>query len=152
MPKFTKKKATLADITSEAFGEITTLAEEMREAYDNTPESLQQSAVGEARGEAADILAGINEVELETEYEELGKIEAEYSVLQRTPSQLRRLSRRERRDDATSLLSTVIEELQKACDDEKRSQDIRDAASAAIDELENAKDEADGVAFPGMRG
>ena len=54
---------TVGDAISTAFGIIEDLATEMRDAYDNTPESLQSSGVGEARGEAADALEGISEVD-----------------------------------------------------------------------------------------
>lgn len=150
MPKYTTKKAKLADMVSEAFGEITALGEEMREAFDNTPESLQQSGVGERRGEAADNLENISEVDVP---ESLGSEEIEYSVPDRTPAQLRKLSRTNRRDDAEALLSYVIGHLQeKVVDDDKRTQDLRDEASSLIDDLENAKGELEAVEFPGMFG
>jgi len=54
---------TVAEAITTAFSTIEELAEEMRKAYDNTPESLQNSGAGEARGEAADALEGIEEPE-----------------------------------------------------------------------------------------
>ena len=49
----TTSRAPLAYAISEAFGEVHTLAEEMREAFSNTPESLQQSRMGQGREAAA---------------------------------------------------------------------------------------------------
>ena len=81
MPKYEDLKLKLADAVSEAFAEVTDLAESMREAYDNTPESLQQSAIGEARDEAASTLEGINEVDVP---DELAQFEVNYSKPTRT--------------------------------------------------------------------
>ena len=69
---------TVADAISTAFGVITELAEEMREAFDNTPESLQSSGAGEARGEAADALEQISEPDVP---EGLGDLPVTFSLL-----------------------------------------------------------------------
>ena len=62
--KLKERQLTIADAISEAYGELQTIGEEMREAFDNTPESLQSGGVGEARGEAADALENISELDV----------------------------------------------------------------------------------------
>jgi hypothetical protein len=47
---------TVEDLVEGAYAEIESLGEEMREAYENMPESLQQADIGQRRGEAADNL------------------------------------------------------------------------------------------------
>ena len=146
-----QSKLSIADAVSEAFSEITSLGDEVREAYDNTPESLQNSSIGEARDECASALEQINEPDVP---EELGKIEVEVYRPSRTPKQQAKLSRRERRDDAVQIMDAVMQRLDEYLDGTENSpkQDIREEAQALRDEIELAKDEAEQVEFPGMRG
>lgn len=143
--KLTEKTLTIADAISEAMGEIQSLAEEMREAYDNTPESLQQSGVGEARGEAADNLENVNEPDVPAEIE---KIEVKWSYF---PLKAR-ASRRERRDEAVSTLNVVMEHLDEIINDDKEEQEQRDAAESLRDDIDNVISEVESVEFPGMYG
>lgn len=137
-PKPTRK-ATIADAVSEAFGDIEMLAEEMRETFDNTPESLQQSGVGEARGEAADALENISEVDVP---DSLAQLDVEWIDAHR-PGR-RGLSRSKRRDNAVNILQTVISML-----DERENDDD---AEGLRDDLDNAVSEMEDVQFPGMYG
>jgi len=161
-PKYQARELTVADAVSEAFSELQQLGEEMRDAFDNTPESLQGSGVGEARGEAADALENLSEPDAP---DELAAIMVNWSVRVRTPSQQRKLSRADRRDDATSTLSAVISKLEDIrdyepeTDDEGKvtgerefSEEQVDAAGDFIDEVQNLIDEAEAVTFPGMYG
>lgn len=143
MPRGKKRVAvertlTIADAVSEAYGELEALGEEMREAFDNTPESLQSSAAGEARSEAADALENIQEPDVD---EELGKIEIKWSAL----PPLKNQSRSDRRDDAVFVIDRVMEFL-----------DEMEGQKAAAEELHSAlsdmKDEAEAVEFPGRNG
>ena len=138
-PAYITRKLTVADAVSEAYSILEELAGEMREAFDNTPESLQQSAVGEAREAAADALEGLSEPNV---LDELGRLEFEYTE----PPPKRKQSRRDRRDQATALLSAVIAVVDNV-DDENA-----DPAVELRDELDDLMSEADSVEFPGMYG
>ena len=140
------RKSTIGDAVSDAIGEIQALAEEMREAYDNTPESLQSSGVGEARGEAADNLEQIEEPDVP---EELKDIPVE--ILDPKPRK-RGYSRASRRDQSVYILDVVIDALNTHIDAPDVSQDIKDTAETFRDDLENVKDNAECVEFPGMFG
>jgi hypothetical protein len=146
--KVEPRKVTLENAVSEAFSELQSLAEEMREAFDNTPESLQRSGVGEAREAAADALEQIEKIEVP---KPLKEIEIELLDLHQGGGK-RGLSRPKRRDNAVNIIENVISLLDDIHGDEKKSEDIRDAANELRDSLENAKDSAEGVEFPGMYG
>ena len=177
----TPQQSTVGGLIEGAFSEIGSLAEEMREAYDNTPESLQQSGAGEARGTAADELE--NHVDAPDVHESLVDLPATYTPL----AQRRRgYSRSDRRSQATYELQVAVDALGEvvsssedaitakeaeieqaesgdATEEQKNSLDAlqaelekleekRDAAQELIDELDNAISEVDGVEFPGMYG
>lgn len=152
MVKTIERELTIVDAVSEAFGEISSLAEEMREAFDNTPESLQSSGVGEARGEAADNLENISEPDVPDELQdEKFKVKCPVRVL--SPSAMRKRSRSSRRDEATETLHQVIERLGEIADEASIfSSEEREAASGFVDEVQNVIDEAEAVEFPGMYG
>lgn len=150
--KTRERELTIEDAVSEAHGELVSLGEEMREAYDNTPESLQQSGVGEARGEAADTLENIDEPEVPTELQG-DKFTVKWTVRALTPKQQDKLSRSARRDEAITTLQAVIDRLQEiAADETGHTEEEREAAGAFVDDVQNAHDEAEGVEFPGMYG
>jgi len=131
------KKGQLGDIYRDEFAELTTLGEEMREAYDNTPESLQSSGVGEARGAAADTLEGLTEDEVP---EAISTLEVDYPF-----DTKKKPSRSDRRDNAVAALSAIVDRLQ---EDEKVSETHADFLQG----LEELISEAEGVEFPGMYG
>jgi hypothetical protein len=134
-----KYERTLEEAVSEAFSELEGLAQEMREAFDNTPESLQNSGAGEARGVAADTLEEISEAEVP---EELKSLKVSWALFPK-----KNKSRAARRDDAVTILDECIQML---ADLEDEAQ--KEAAEGFVDELENAKDTAESVEFPGMYG
>lgn len=147
-----EREMTIEDAVSEACGEITSLAEEMRESFDNTPESLQQSPVGEARGEAADNLENISEPDVPTELQG-DKFRVKWSVRTLTSRQQIKLSRSRRRDEATSTLTVVVERLHEIVDDEAAFDEaVREAASSFADDVQQVIDEVESVEFPGMYG
>lgn len=142
---------TIEDAVSEAFGELQSLGEEMRDAYDNTPESLQNDGVGAARGEAADALENINEPDVPTELQG-DNFKVKWTVKILSPSAQRRQSRSDRRYEAVETLNQVVQYLGEIQDDEKMSDDVKDAATILIDEIQTVIDEAEAVEFPGMYG
>lgn len=95
---------------------------------------------------AADELENVEEVELPGNVGELQVTWSE-AVNKRKG---RGPSRAVRRDNATAALDAAIEALREYGDDEEHSEDERDAATAAADELESAKDAAENAEFPGM--
>lgn len=149
-PKHYTEEFSLPDAVSEAFGEITALAEEMREAFDNTPDSLQQSGVGEARGQAADDLENISEVEVPGEADKgLHLLRVQ---VPRTRYGSRNPSRAARRDDACATLQACMDMLDTHIEKMPVGEVDTDEAQSFRDELDSAKDEAEQVNFPGMYG
>lgn len=136
-----ERKLSVADAVSEAWGELEELGQEMREAFENTPESLQSGGVGEARGEAADALENLTEPDVP---EKLGALEITFSQM---PLK-KKSSRADRRDQAVNTLDAVVTFL----DDEEACEGEEDERNQLRDEIENLKDEAESVEFPGMYG
>jgi sugar (pentulose or hexulose) kinase len=141
---------TVAGAINTAFGVLEELAEEMREAYENTPESLQSSAVGEARSEAADALESISEPDMP---EWAADVAVKFTLL---PLK-RNASRSARRDEAVEYARQAFEALEahreqqaaiETTDDENT--DLIDALDALLDETQTMIDEAEAVEFPGM--
>lgn len=151
--KTIERELTIEDAVSEAHGELVSLGEEMREAYDNTPESLQESPVGEARGEAADALENISEPEVPTELQGK-KFKVKWTVRALTAKQQARRSRSARRDEAVETLNQVVLRLNEIAEgsDGTLDQDTKDAASNFEDDVQQIIDEAEAVEFPGMYG
>jgi len=145
--KTVEQKMSIEDAVSSAFGDLQALGEELREAYDNTPESLQASAAAQARDEAANILEGLNEPSIPDALKDAFKV-TQITRLVRvlTPKQQARLSRSARRDDACEWLSAVIDFLADV------EGDNADEAAEFVIELEQLRDDADSVEFPGRNG
>src|SRR5512135_2985576 len=100
--KWVTVKTTVGDAISTAYSIIEDLAAEMRDAYDNTPESLQSSAVGEARGEAADTLEGIDQPDVP---KKLSELPLEFKLI---PLK-RHASRSDRLDDGLEYARAAVE-------------------------------------------
>jgi hypothetical protein len=155
-PKTVDRELTIEDAVSEALGELTSLAEEMREAFDNTPESLQNDGVGAARGEAADALENISEPDVPEELRG-DKFKVKWAVRVLSPSAMRRQSRSDRRYEAIETLSQVVNRLEEIEDEDNKfskevSKEEREAADGLRDEVQAVIDEAEAVEFPGMYG
>lgn len=161
------EQSTMQGLIEGAFSVFSELADEMREAFDNTPENLQQSGVGEARGMAADELE--NNVDAPEVPEWLTDAPVSYF-----PETKKRQSRSDRRGQATYELQQCIDALERLLDESgagHNDQAQEEAVDNAItdeqrdesesrqgdieelrDELQNAIDSVDGVEFPGMYG
>jgi hypothetical protein len=164
--------STISGLIEGAYSVFEELAGEMREAFDNTPESLQGSGVGEARGTAADELENWTEAPDVPEW--LADLPATY-----TPSQKRKQSRRDRAGQATYELGVAIaaievemekleekreadeQEVQKHSDEAtlarlrsaiEQAEEREQEAEAVRDACQEALDAVDGVEFPGMYG
>jgi hypothetical protein len=111
----------------------------LREAYDNAPDSLQDTAANQAREEAASALEGLQEP---TVPDSLSGLLVE-QLRQRRYGK-RGPSRSDTRDDAVEQLRVVVEFL------EGREGD--DEAAALCEELVTLCDEAEDVSFPGHYG
>lgn len=134
----TQKTAKIEDAISEAYGELESLGAEMREVYDNAPDNLKGTEVNQAREAAAETLEGLSEPDVPTSLQDL-------MISWIEPKMPRKgFSRRARRDNACAILESVIEVLEEKEDD--------DDAETLRGEVEELKDEADGVEFPGMYG
>ena len=62
---------------------------------------------------------------------------------------VRRQSRSDRRYEATATLTAVVEQLQEIADDPLLTDDVKNAATDFIDDVQQVLDEAEGVEFPG---
>lgn len=140
---FTKTIDVLVD---EAYEEIEGLQEELQEAFDNTPESLQDSEVGQARSEAADQLDNIAG-------DSPSVPESVVSLqLVHFPA-LNQVSRADRAGDAADILRAIALAAQQHM---SGSAKLNKAEVAEIqdfcNQLEGHADEIDAVEFPGMFG
>ena len=136
--KFEEKEMELSVVVADAYQALIELGDEMQEAYDNTPESLQGSAIGEARQEAADQLSGLDQP---TVHESIEATKIKVHVPVRSPSAQARLSRSDRRDDAISMLQSCVDVLQDMAE--------YSHVDPLIEELDQLISEAEAVEFPG---
>jgi len=145
--KFEPRTGTISDISS-AFSELTSLAEEMREGYDNMESNgLGSTSKCERYGEAADALEGITEVEPP---DELASLPITYTEMVNRRKG-RGPSRDVRRSNAIAILQAAIE----AANEATENTDIINAEvdiDTFVTDLENAVGEAEGIDFPGMYG
>lgn len=102
-----KYAISVESLVDDAFSDIESLGQELRDAYDNMPEGLQQGDVGQRRDEAASALEDIacNKPDVPDLMGFLGDV-VHYPDLKAT-------SRRERADEAASMLESVVNELNK---------------------------------------
>ena len=140
---FTKTIALLVD---EAYEEIADLRDEMQEAFDNTPESLQETEVAQARSEAAsqlDIFADDSPSVPES-------ISSVSIILYPSPNQT---SRADRAGGVAVMLRHVAEAARQFLEGAKK---LKKAELKEINEfcqqLESQADEIENVEFPGMFG
>lgn len=150
MPKQPKQepkqvKCSVTDAVSASFGVIEELAEEMREAYDNTPESLQNSGAGEARGEAADALESISDPS-----DDISEYASQNDVTYTEPVAKRKDSRATRLNNGLVSAYAAMEVLEAL--EGQGSEDEQSEVESAIEAIQTMIDEAEGVTFPGMFG
>lgn len=127
-----KYETTISSLVSDAFSGFENLASELREWYDNLPDSFQQGDKGSTLDEAATTLEGLNQPDIG----ELGE-----NKLVFLPD-LNITSRSARNAEACDMLNTVINWLQE-------NHKI-DGAEDLESELESAVSDAENVEFPGM--
>jgi hypothetical protein len=122
----------LGDAISAAFADLEDLANEIREALDNVPESLRETARNQTLEQTADTLEGLTAPEVDDTLATIKVV---------TPKGRKPRSRSDRRDDALSVISACVEalELQEGTE-----------ADSLRDDLENASSEAESCDFPGI--
>jgi hypothetical protein len=142
--KFT---TTLDNLISDAFGELESLRDELQEWYDGMPENFQNGDKGENLQSSIDTLDSLESPDV-PEY--VTNLEVIYIPAEKLDS------RADRRDDAAARLDTAVSVLNDAMDDVdaevKYTDDQKDEMQELADDLERAKDEAEGVEFPTMYG
>ena len=140
------RKMSIADAVSEAFDEISSLAEEMRSWADNMEEKFSSTEKYSQVSEAADTLENAQEPNDYPAFAQSQQIE--FSDL---PSRKRGYSRSDRCGQACYILQACADEL------DERIEELGDGDESVTlsefrDELTNVKDEVEGVEFPGMFG
>ncbi len=137
---------TVEALVDDAYGVIEGLAGEMQDAFDNTPESLQGSGVGEARQEAADNLSNL------TDRPDVPEGCKDISTVF-LPS-LDSTSRPKQAQEAADMLSTAASAIREQIGKAGEGDDKPDTAEweELADKLENDASELEGVDFPGMYG
>lgn len=151
--KWKTRDATLADAANEAYSEIESLGQEMREWAENLEEKFSSTDRYARVTEAADTLEGLSE----PSYPDwASSTKVQINELVKPP---RRPSRAKRRDDACAILDTCMEACNEWLDEndkpEKQSEEILALVGEITqlrDDLENLKDEAEAVEFPSMYG
>ncbi len=142
------RKVSLADAVSEAFGEIESLAEEMRSWADNLEEKFSNTSKYETVSETADQLESVSEPSLP---DELPDLTVEYVDL---PPRKRGYSRADRCGQANYILQVCCDLLDSEIEAHEKDEvdEPRDSLEALRDELESAKSETECCEFPGMYG
>jgi hypothetical protein len=143
-PEHTK----IEDAISTAFGIFTELSEEMRDWYDNMPESFQNADKGSTVDESASTLENLSEPSID---DEIRKVLETLSDTTSLPLK-RRASRADRRDYAVGLLSNSKQTIEDFLGEQDDAYDHRDNLDTLVNDLDEAISEADNVEFPGMYG
>jgi hypothetical protein len=172
----------VGDLIEAFFADMEELASEVREAYDNAPDSLKQSERNQTLEQTASSLEDLRAPDEPTDFpESLRDHQCTYHTYEQ-----RRPTRAGRRDRAVDGLTAAIEAIRAWADKEDEElnapaepitpeqqdelDNTSDEAKALVermreeradllqsmrdyaDALEEAKDEADGAEFPGIRG
>jgi hypothetical protein len=157
-------KTTVQSAIEDGLQILSELRDELQEAVDNMPDSLRDGQRGSTLQESVSTLEGFCD---ETpDFDDCGpgaECEVEYGANRR-----RKQSRSDRRDEAVRMLDAGIDGLRGWADsqggtetvpEEGEDEDAREEQQAQMDrcreladEIEQWKDEADGVEFPGMYG
>jgi hypothetical protein len=144
--KYEEIKSTIADAVSSAIGELTALAEEVREVVDNASGGLENTPRIQTLDETATALEEIEDIEID---ERIGKLEISYNQ-EKSNRKGRGLSRASRRDNAVQIFDAVLEKLGEL--EPQESNDNEPDYTSLINDLEVIKENAEGVEFPGMFG
>jgi hypothetical protein len=150
--KWKTRDSTVADAANEAYGEFQALGEEMREWADNLEEKFSATDRYARVSESADALENLSE----PSYPDwASKTKVQISELVKPP---RKVSRAKRRDDACAILDTCMEVCNEWLDENDKPENSEEMLGLVgeitqlRDDLENLKDEAEAVEFPGMYG
>lgn len=144
-------KGTVSDAVADAFSEAESLKDEMEEwksSLEGT--NFEQSDRFSRISEAYDTLE--SNCEAPDVPDSLGDLEVEWAEGRKKSVKRRGPSRAARLGNATSALAAVVDLLREVEDDDEREQDVREAAGELANNIEEKKDELDGVEFPGMFG
>jgi len=146
--KFTRVKSTVADAVGEAWAELESLKDEFREMHDNCNEGLQQTQKMQTVDETASTLENMSEPEVP---DWLCPTEV---TIQRWANARkgRGLSRADRCGQACDIIDSVVTELESEAKVDGVDQDKKEAVEALRDALEEIRNEAEGLEFPGMYG
>lgn len=154
--KFENRKGVLGDILMDAYSELQSLRDEMREGYDNMESgNLGQVQKCQTYGETADALDNFVDDEPDVPAA-VSDLQVGYGVSVKKGKR-GGPSRAVRRDNATSVMSAAREALEAwiegmADEDGQSDEGDKDAVQELIDKLDNDTGEAEGVEFPGMFG
>lgn len=145
--KAESRTGTIGDVAT-AFSELESLAEEMREGFDNMDSNnLGATSKCIAYGEAADALENISAADVPEELEDIAVSYVEYVPTRRG----RGASRNTRRSNAIAILQAAVEAAREAEENPEIADSEADIDSF-VNDLESAISEAEGVEFPGMYG
>lgn len=146
--KYFLVEGTIGDAISAGFSGMQELAEEIREVVDSAEGGLAETSRIQTLSETADELEGQN-------FDDEPDLPDWVLVRKVSWAENRRksISRSTRRDNAVNALCAAIDGIRDAAvvaseDDEELEQELEQIA----DEIEEKKDAADGVEFPGMYG
>lgn len=151
---------TLGSAISDGYATLQELRDEVREAYDNMPESLQSGERGSALDETASSLD--NEVDGDPA-DELPEYYADVQITYGS-NRRKRQSRSDRRDQAVRMLEAAESRLQDLCadledqmvDDEENARGELDETKRTLEDVaervRSCIDVATSVEFPGMYG
>jgi len=146
------RKASLGDAISEAFSEFTSLAEEMRAWEENIQEKFSETGKYADVSDAADALEALDGVVDEGAiHEKLTSVEVEWQDM---PQRKRGYSRADRCSHACMILDQCVFALDEITESKEMESDaeIIDAAETLKDEIQQARDDAEAITFPGMFG
>jgi hypothetical protein len=136
---------TLEHHLASAYAEIETLADELSEAFENMPESLQGSELGERRSEASQELMEIAE-DPPMVPEEFASVE-----LLHIPS-TKVSSRGDRAEEAASRMKAVAQKLSELLQTTKTRKSVAANVEEVCEQLEDHANAVRDIEFPGMYG
>jgi hypothetical protein len=130
-------------LIGDAYETITELNEEMQEAHDNMPESLQDGEIGQRRLEAAEALADFSLPDIPAEAGDIEVLFLPALILS---------SRSKRAGEAADRLKTAAQAIRDFVSEGDEGPQEGDALEDLAEQLEKDASELEGVEFPGMYG
>lgn len=153
----------IADALDNGKSQLEELRDEVRDVYDNMPESLQGGDRGQRLEECASTLDEVDNVTLCDELSNSSRDDGTDALggvrFTHVDGSKRRMSRAARRDEAVALLRDALDAIQQALDEdddrpkgEQRYVEQRDEIESTVDEVTSLCDAAESADFPGMYG